>query len=554
AMLLGANDAHSVDKDMRITLAFNWFSKCDQRLPRCRLGFFQIVNNDYEGWGTYAIGGSANPTILSHGNRFSAPPDPIKKNTFSGRSPVCMRVDAPEAEWKKWNWRSKQDVLLNGAIFVESGVDPSLTPEQKGGLIAAEPGERVPKLTSCAGVLSCVPGEPLLISAKNNSPFLAPEENSINGLPESDGRSVGELPKRNTNMNRYEAVGEERVDLRLQNVKVDRSRKLAIGLIGNKHNNTMPAECSETSKPIVRESCKHRLAQKLRNAQLGKPLGTTGGLGGEIYVVTDPSDADAANPKPGTLRAGVVQNKPLWITFAKDMVIKLVHELVINNDKTIDGRGAKVEIIGTGISMHSVKNIILHGINIHDLKPAPGGMIKSTDGPAILRQKTDGDGVCITGSSKIWIDHCSFSKGLDGLIDVTFKSTDVTISNCKFSDHHKILLFGAGDTHTVDKDMRVTLAFNWFAKGCDQRMPRCRFGCKPSVLVRADAPESEWKKWNWRSEKDALLNGAIFVPSGVDPPLTPEQKSGLIVAEPGESVPQLTSCAGVLSCVPGQPC
>lgn len=72
--------------------------------------------------------------------------------------------------------------------------------------------------------------------------------------------------------------------------------------------------------------------------------------------------------------------------------------------------------------------------------------------------------------------------------------------------------------------------------------------------MRADAPEAEWKKWNWRSEKDALLNGAIFVPSGVDPPLTPEQKSGLIVAEPGESVLQLTSCAGVLSCVPGQPC
>ncbi|KAI7752542.1 hypothetical protein M8C21_019694 [Ambrosia artemisiifolia] len=332
--------------------------------------------------------------------------------------------------------------------------------------------------------------------------------------------------------------------------------------------------------------------QALAKCAAGFAKGTTGGLGGEIYVVTDPSDADAANPKPGTLRAGVVQNKPLWITFAKDMVIKLVHELVINNDKTIDGRGAKVEIIGTGISMHSVKNIILHGINIHDLKPAPGGMIKSTDGPAILRQKTDGDGVCITGSSKIWIDHCSFSKGLDGLIDVTFKSTDVTISNCKFSDHHKILLFGAGDTHTVDKDMRVTLAFNWFAKGCDQRMPRCRFGLfhvvnnnydgwgtyaiggsaaptilsqgnrfaappdphKKNVLVRADAPEAEWKKWNWRSEKDALLNGAIFVPSGVDPPLTPEQKSGLIVAEPGESVPQLTSCAGVLSCVPGQPC
>jgi pectate lyase len=31
------------------------------------------VNNNYEGWGMYAIGGSAQPIINSEGNRFVAP-------------------------------------------------------------------------------------------------------------------------------------------------------------------------------------------------------------------------------------------------------------------------------------------------------------------------------------------------------------------------------------------------------------------------------------------------------------------------------------------------
>ncbi|KAI3824983.1 hypothetical protein L1987_06458 [Smallanthus sonchifolius] len=251
--------------------------------------------------------------------------------------------------------------------------------------------------------------------------------------------------------------------------------------------------------------------QALAQCAAGFAKGTTGGSGGEVYIVTDPTDADAAAPKPGTLRAGVTQNKAIWVTFEKDMVITLTQELVITSDTTIDGRGAKVEITGAGLTLYNVKNVIVHGLNIHDIKESPGGMIKNSDGPPGLRLKTDGDGICVTGSSKIWIDHCSLSKGPDGLIDVTLKSTAVTISNCKFTNHHK-------------------------------------------VLARADAPEEEWKKWNWRTEKDALLNGAVFVPSGVDPPLTPEQKELLIVAEPGESVPQLTNAAGVLSCMPGQPC
>ena len=73
-MLFGAQNNFVKDNKMQVTVAFNHFGKgLIQRMPRCRFGFFHIVNNDYTHWMMYAIGGSQNPTIVSQGNRFIAP-------------------------------------------------------------------------------------------------------------------------------------------------------------------------------------------------------------------------------------------------------------------------------------------------------------------------------------------------------------------------------------------------------------------------------------------------------------------------------------------------
>ena len=73
-MLFGASDSNSADEIMQITVAFNHFGRgLIQRMPRCRWGFFHVVNNDYTHWNMYAIGGSAHPTIISQGNRYTAP-------------------------------------------------------------------------------------------------------------------------------------------------------------------------------------------------------------------------------------------------------------------------------------------------------------------------------------------------------------------------------------------------------------------------------------------------------------------------------------------------
>lgn len=39
---------------------------------RVRYGYAHVANNRYDKWIMYAIGGSANPTILSEGNYFVA--------------------------------------------------------------------------------------------------------------------------------------------------------------------------------------------------------------------------------------------------------------------------------------------------------------------------------------------------------------------------------------------------------------------------------------------------------------------------------------------------
>uniref|UniRef100_A0A0E0ISW9 Pectate lyase n=1 Tax=Oryza nivara TaxID=4536 RepID=A0A0E0ISW9_ORYNI len=114
-MLLGHSDEYLPDSAMQVTIAFNHFGiQLVQRMPRCRRGYFHIVNNDYTAWEMYAIGGSASPTINSQGNRYIAPADPNAKE-------VTKRVDTEEGQWAGWNWRTEGDMMVNGAFFVPSG-------------------------------------------------------------------------------------------------------------------------------------------------------------------------------------------------------------------------------------------------------------------------------------------------------------------------------------------------------------------------------------------------------------------------------------------------
>nr|POE48567.1 putative pectate lyase 5 [Quercus suber] len=332
--------------------------------------------------------------------------------------------------------------------------------------------------------------------------------------------------------------------------------------------------------------------QRLADCAIGFGKNAVGGRDGKIYVVTDSSDDDAVNPKPGTLRYAVIQDEPLWIIFARDMVIKLNEELIMNSFKTIDGRGASVHIAGGPcITIQYVTNIIIHGINIHDCKQGGNAMVRDSPNHYGWRTISDGDGVSIFGGTHVWVDHVSLSNCADGLIDAIHGSSMITISNNFMTHHDKVMLLGHSDSYTQDKGMQVTIAFNHFGEGLVQRMPRCRHGyfhvvnndythwemyaiggsASPTinsqgnrflapddrnskeVTKHEDAPQSDWKGWNWRSEGDLLLNGAFFTPSGAGASSSYAKASSL-GAKPSSLVATLTANAGTLSCRKGSKC
>ncbi|KAG6512337.1 hypothetical protein ZIOFF_030437 [Zingiber officinale] len=297
------------------------------------------------------------------------------------------------------------------------------------------------------------------------------------------------------------------------------------------------------------------------------------GRGVSRYVVTDSSD-DPVRPRPGTLRYGatVLQGK-VWITFARDMQIRLVRPLVVKSFTAIDGRGADVQ------------NVIIHGLQFHHLQSQAPGPIIDPHGELSHSGNEDGDAIRVVTASKVWIDHNTLYSCEDGLIDVTRGSTDITISNNWFHNHDKVMLLGHRDGYIRDKAMRVTVAFNRFGPNCNQRMPRVRYGYAhvvnnlydgwkeyaiggsvgPTIMsegnlfvaskqkeVTRRMPASEGKplarSWNLRSEHDAFENGAFFSKSGsrvASPRYDAQQR--FTAASPG-AVRALTRNAGALRC------
>lgn len=324
--------------------------------------------------------------------------------------------------------------------------------------------------------------------------------------------------------------------------------------------------------------------QRLADCAIGFGQNAKGGKGGKFYIVTDSSDNDPVNPKPGTLRYAVIQNEPLWIVFPSNMMIQLSQELIFNSYKTIDGRGADVHIVGGGcITLQYITNVIIHNIHIHHCHPSGNTNVRSSPEHYGFRTESDGDGISIFGSSNIWIDHCTLSRCKDGLIDAVMGSTAITISNNHFSHHNEVMLLGHSDHYTPDSAMQVTIAFNHFGQQLVQRMPRCRLGYihvvnndftrwemyaiggsagptinsqgnrymapedvdAKQVTKRLDTGEGEWSSWNWRSEGDVMENGAFFVKSGGESE-SMYQKAYSFDPKAVDRISYLTMAAGVL--------
>lgn len=93
------------------------------------------------------------------------------------------------------------------------------------------------------------------------------------------------------------------------------------------------------------------------------------------------------------------------------------------------------------------------------------------------------DLISVVGSTHLWIDHCSFTDGMDGNLDITNKADFVTVSWCTFAYSERSyahafsnLIAGSDDPSQGEYNLNVTWANCWWKSGCKNRMPMARFG------------------------------------------------------------------------------
>jgi pectate lyase len=173
--------------------------------------------------------------------------------------------------------------------------------------------------------------------------------------------------------------------------------------------------------------------------------GTQGGAGGLTVMV-----ADAAS-----LELQVQGDDPRIVQIAG--TIRLSGPVKVRSHKTILGMGAEAKLVGGGLHLSGVNDVIIRNIAIADAPDAIG-----------IEQK----------SHHIWIDHCDLSHCDDGLLDIKRGSDLITVSWNRFHDHHKTCLVGHSDKEEIRRGdtghLRVTYHHNFF-DGTSTRHPRVRF-------------------------------------------------------------------------------
>ncbi|MEJ8668212.1 polysaccharide lyase family 1 protein [Streptomyces sp. MS1.AVA.1] len=186
---------------------------------------------------------------------------------------------------------------------------------------------------------------------------------------------------------------------------------------------------------------------------VGFGAGTTGG--GNASAVTV-STLDA-------FRTAVTGNSAKVVRV--NGLISLSGQVDVGSNTTVLGVGSSSGFTGGGLRLKEVTNVVVRNLNIS--KPVA---------PA--------DGVTVQESTKVWIDHNSFSADrdhdkdhYDGLLDINHGSDDVTVSWNTFKDHFKGSLVGHSDNNATEDTghLKVTYHHNQFSN-VYSRIPSLRFG------------------------------------------------------------------------------
>jgi pectate lyase len=194
--------------------------------------------------------------------------------------------------------------------------------------------------------------------------------------------------------------------------------------------------------------------------------GTTGGRGGDTVQFNDQTSFQAFLDARRDDKLN--KNFPPKVIIVKD-TIEGTGQIVAKGvyDLTILGIGSNAVFNGVGLAITNSKNIIVQNVEFRNSKP---------------------DCITINTTSSgftyhIWVDHCTFSdspeidpdgKNHDGLLDISHRSSFITVSWCHFYNHRKTCLLGFTDGNSEEMgQLRTTYHHNWF-EGTYSRHPRVR--------------------------------------------------------------------------------
>ncbi|HOK65482.1 MAG TPA: carbohydrate-binding protein [Anaerohalosphaeraceae bacterium] len=185
---------------------------------------------------------------------------------------------------------------------------------------------------------------------------------------------------------------------------------------------------------------------------------TTGGAGGTTVVVSTPAELKTY---------AETVNTPYIIQVSGTLDLASIGgKISIQSNKTIEGTRTNPTIIGMLGFKNGSSNVIIRRLTIR----CPQGY-------------GEGNGIAVKEDiTNVFITKCTIYDCYDGLVDITRRSDNITVSWCKFyftqpMNEQRVSLVGSSDSATDDYGkLRITYHHNWFGAMCKQRIPSVRFG------------------------------------------------------------------------------
>jgi len=224
---------------------------------------------------------------------------------------------------------------------------------------------------------------------------------------------------------------------------------------------------------------------------------TTGGRGGKVYFVDNLNDSG-----PGSFREAAQAAIPRYIVFRISGTIRLESTVTIRPNATIAGQSAPgdgILIRNYPIRLAGNGNIIMRGLRVRIGNDARMNRPDGNGG-----DNTDAVAIDLAGGGDILIDHCSFSWGTDGILDIVARRSEInnlSIQNCVIAEcllPHSLALLVMGWKEFDSGPRKVSIRKNFFINnvGRNPRFGNLVIGEVSNNLI-----------YNWRHEATIISDG-----------------------------------------------